>query len=350
MPCPATEAEGFAFNPVPADDEDEIEPASVTLRWMVPEYATGWRLVFGSTYYPDPNHPQTIIYPEDGGFSTDMANSYTVRNLWNNTNYFWHVEFNNTACPEGVSSPIWGFTTHLNVPQNLTAVDETVFDDEQIVLNWTAVVDRTYRFYNVYRDGELIGNTQVNNISNTTFTDGPLEYNMEGYTYYVTAVYDEGESAPSNTVNVKVSGYGDVNGHVYEQDGTTGIAGATALHAVGAFIRVGGGHSPRIGGIHLPIEHAEVASLEVFDDFATRQTAAPVHLDVRAVRIQAVGIVLGDDLADGIEVLIEDVVDRAGGFVVDDHDGFTLDRLVGGLVTVLGGLAVVSSTSIDVAG
>ena len=30
-----------------------------------------------------------------------------------------------------------------------------------------------------------------------------------------------------NTINVKVSGYGDVNGHVYEQDGTTGIAGAT---------------------------------------------------------------------------------------------------------------------------
>ncbi|KWW28295.1 MAG: hypothetical protein F083_2878, partial [bacterium F083] len=139
----------------------------------------------------------------------------------------------------------------------------------------------------------------------------------------------------------------DRHGHVAHHARDTG---ATALHAVGAFIRVGGGHSPRIGGIHLPIEHAEVASLEVFDDFATRQTAAPVHLDVRAVRIQAVGIVLGDDLADGIEVLIEDVVDRAGGFVVDDHDGFTLDRLVGGLVTVLGGLAVVSSTSIDVAG
>ena len=227
MPCPLVEAEGFAFNPQPADDEDEVEPASVTLRWQVPEYATGWRLVFGSTYYPDPNHPQTILYPEDGSFTNDMANSYTVHNLWNNTNYFWHVEFNNDGCPDGVSSPIWGFTTHLNVPQNLTVVDETVFNDEQIVLNWTAVVDRTYRFYNVYRDGELIGNTQVNNINNTTYTDGPLAYNMDGYTYYVTAVYDEGESAPSNTVTVKVSGYGDVNGHVYEQDGTTGIAGAT---------------------------------------------------------------------------------------------------------------------------
>ena len=63
-----------------------------------------------------------------------------------------------------------------------------MFNDETIVLNWNAVVDRTYRMYNVYRDGELIGHTTVNNISNTTYTDGPLEYNMEGYTYYVTEV------------------------------------------------------------------------------------------------------------------------------------------------------------------
>ena len=225
MPCP--QVEGFAFNPIPADDEDGIEPASVTLHWSIPDFATGWRLIFGTTYYPDPNHPQTVMYPEDGSFTNDLANSYTVRNLWNNTNYFWRVEFNNGSCADGVSSPVWGFTTHLNVPQNLTAVDQTVFNDENIVLNWNAVVDRTYRTYNVYRDGQLIGHTNMNQIGNTTYTDGPLAYNMDGYTYYVTAVYDEGESAPSNTVNVKVSGYGDVNGHVYEQDGQTGIAGAT---------------------------------------------------------------------------------------------------------------------------
>ena len=225
MPCP--DVEGFAFNPSPADDADGIEPSRVTLRWNIPTNATGWRLIFGTTYHPEPGHPQTIMFPEDGSFTANLANSYTVRNLWNNTNYFWRVEFNNDGCPEGVSSPVWGFTTHLNIPQNLTAVDQTVFNDETIVLNWNAVVDRTYRMYNVYRDGELIGSTQVNNISNTTYTDGPLAYNMTGYTYYVTAVYDEGESAPSNTVNVKVSGYGDVNGHVYEQDGETGIAGAT---------------------------------------------------------------------------------------------------------------------------
>jgi len=214
MPCPAIDAEGFVWGVTPENDEDEVEPASVTLRWNIPAYATGWRLVFGSTYWPEIGHPQTIIYPEDGGWATELANSYTVYNLWNNTNYFWRVEFNNGACTEGVSSPVFGFTTHLNIPQNLYAEDETIFNDEQVVLHWNAVQDRTYRYYNVYRDGEFIGHTDVNDINNTTYNDGPLAYNMNGYTYYVTAVYDEGESAPSNTVNVKVSGRGNVNGHV----------------------------------------------------------------------------------------------------------------------------------------
>ena len=230
MPCP--EVEGFAFNPSPVDDAEGIEPNRVTLRWNIPNFATGWRIFFGSTYYPAAGQPGTIVYPEDGSFSPAMANSFTVNNLWNNSHYFWRVEFNNDGCPQGVSSPVWGFTTHLNIPQNLYAEDETIFNDESVVLHWTAVADRTYRTYNVYRsaDGvnfEMIGNTQMNNINATTYTDGPLAYNIDGYTYYVTAFYDEGESAPSNMVNVKVSGRGNVEGHVYEQDGATGIAGAT---------------------------------------------------------------------------------------------------------------------------
>ncbi len=225
IPCPAVEE--FAFGPTPPDDYDEAEPASVTLHWNIPPYATGWRLVFGSTYHPQPGHPQTIMYPADGSFSNDLANSFTVRNLWNNTNYFWHVEFNNDGCPDGVSSPIWGFTTHLNIPNNLRVEDETIFEGEDAVLLWDAVVDRTYRMYNVYQDGQLIGHTTVNDISDATYTVSGLAYNMQGYTFQVSAVYDEGESALSDPVVVKVSGEGEVNGHVYEQDGETGIAGAT---------------------------------------------------------------------------------------------------------------------------
>ena len=241
MPCP--DVDHFAFNPSPADDADSIVPANVTLQWSIPEYATEWRIIVGSTYHPELNHPQTIYYPKNDNnewvWSREMVNSFTITDeLWNNTNYFWRVEFrNNSGCIDGVSSPVWGFTTTLNVPTNLTVEDETVFDDEVIKLSWDQVVDRTYRFYYVYRNYaepsnspavfERIAQTEVNHIDSTNYVDGPLDYNMEGYVYYVTAVYDEGESLPSNTVTVKVSGYGQVAGHVYEQDGTIGIAGAT---------------------------------------------------------------------------------------------------------------------------
>ena len=230
MPCPLVE--GFAFGPTPADNEDEVEPASVTLRWNIPDYATGWRLIFGSTYYPDPNHPQTVMYPEDGSFTTELANSYTVRNLWNNTNYFWRVEFNNTNCPDGVSSPIWGFTTHLNVPTNLRADDETIFEDETLVLRWNSIADRTFRTYRIYQDGELIGNTTItpNPDSYLSYQVSGLDYNMAGYMFQVSAVYDEGESALSDPVMVKVSGYGDISGYVYEQDGDQPVPGATVTY------------------------------------------------------------------------------------------------------------------------
>ena len=226
MPCP--QVEGFAFGPTPADDTDDVEPASVTLRWNIPNYATGWRLIFGSTYHPEANHPQTVMYPADGSFTNEMANSYTVTNLWNNTNYFWRVEFNNTNCPDGVSSPVWGFTTHLNIPSNLQANDYTIFDDETVTLTWNGVVDRTFRTYFIYRDGVKVGETTTNSIESTSFIDGPLAYNMDGYVYYVTAIYDEGESDPCDPITVKVSGYSNetgINGYAYEQDGETPIPG-----------------------------------------------------------------------------------------------------------------------------
>ena len=54
-----------------------------------------------------------------------------------------------------------------------------------------------------------------------------MAYNMSGYFYYVTAVYDPGESGPSDPVTVQVSGRGYVNGFVLDEDGETGIANAT---------------------------------------------------------------------------------------------------------------------------
>jgi hypothetical protein len=221
VPCPE-----LATNPYPADAATEIN-TSVKLAWDLDSRTTEYRLMFGTTYYCE----ETLV-----DWTDTLSEHFWVFNLNNNTNYFWRIDQRNDGCPDGVLGQVWGFTTHLNIPQNLYAVDYTVFDDEQIVLYWDAVSDRAYHTYYVYRDGVKIGETQMNDINNTTFTDGPLAYNMNGYIYYVTAVYDEGESAPSNAVNVKVSGYGNVAGNVYEQDGTTSIAGAfVTMHGIDEF-------------------------------------------------------------------------------------------------------------------
>ncbi len=220
MPCPEQ-----AYGPTPDDDTDGLEPASVTLKWHLPDFATEYRLVFGSTYYPDPEHPQSVLVD----WTRDLAESYTVTDLWNNTNYFWRVDVRNGSEGCETLGEIWGFTTHLNKPHDLVANDYTIFDDQEVTLSWTAIQDRTFRTYYIYRNGVKVGETNTNDMSATSHVDGPLEYNMDGYEYYVTAIYDEGESMPSNTITVQVSGYTNetgINGYVWEQDGETGIENA----------------------------------------------------------------------------------------------------------------------------
>ena len=153
----------------------------------------------------------------------DYNSHYYVDSTWVNlpheSNYKYGITYANDTLF------VWSNLLHtkLDIPQNLVTPDDKVFNDEQITISWVAINATALQKYNVYRDGYKIGETTTN-----TYTDGPLAYNMQGYVYYVTAVYDEmDESAPSNTVNVKVSGYGNVNGHAFEQDGVTGIAGAT---------------------------------------------------------------------------------------------------------------------------
>ena len=220
MPCPEQ-----AYGPTPADDTDGLEPASVTLQWHLPNFATEYRLVFGTTYYPDPEHPQSVLVD----WTSDLAESYTVTDLWNNTNYFWRVDVRNGSEGCETLGQIWGFTTHLNKPHDLVANDYTIFNDQEVTLSWTAIQDRTFRTYYIYRNGEEVGETSTNDMNATSYVDSPLEYNMDGYEYYVTAVYDEGESMPSNTITVQVSGYTNemgINGYVWEQDGETGIENA----------------------------------------------------------------------------------------------------------------------------
>ena len=221
IPCPLQ-----AYNPSPADDADGLEPRRVDLTWELGQYTTEYRLVFGSTYYCE----ETLV-----DWTSDLAQSYTVRNLFNNTNYFWRVDERNGGENGCVTlGEVWGFTTHLNVPQILRLEDESIFVGEDAVVIWDNIEDRTFRMYNIYVDGVYVGSTPetYNPSAFLSYVIDSLGYNMNpGYAIQVSALYDEGESALSEPVMAKVSGYGTFAGHVWEQDGHTGIANAEIIIA-----------------------------------------------------------------------------------------------------------------------
>ena len=195
-------------SPYPSDGEAGIS-APVALTWNFGNYTTSYRVLFGTTY------PPTNVLVD---WTDNLSNNVIVSNLINNKNYFWRVEERNSS---GTTvGPVWGFTTTLNIPQNLSALQEKIYEGDALHLTWTAVNDRSNRGYNIYQDGEKINTVTV---TANEFDVNNLSYNMEGYTFNVTAVYDEGESSFSNDLLAYVSGYGTISGQVNELDGTTGI-------------------------------------------------------------------------------------------------------------------------------
>ena len=85
-----------------------------------------------------------------------------------------------------------------NPPQNLEA---EIIEFNSVYLTWD-VVNRDLLSFKIFRDGELID--EISNIPFPTncYTDEPLDAGE--YTYYVIAVYDEGESEPSNDATATV--------------------------------------------------------------------------------------------------------------------------------------------------
>ena len=201
-------------NPFPADGDVEIG-MPLTFTWELGQYTTEYRMILGTAY------PPTEVVVD---WTRNLAQSYTVTNLYNNTNYFWRIDERNSTGE--VIGEIWGFTTTFNKPQNVVANPAKIYEGDVLHITWDGVVDRSYRGYNVYQDGVKL-NTEV--LTETAYDVAGLTYNMDGYTFNVTAVYDEGESLYSDDLMVYVTGNGTVSGKVTEQDGTTGIAGATVV-------------------------------------------------------------------------------------------------------------------------
>ena len=198
-----------ATNPVPVNNAIDVEP-NLSLRWLLGQYTTEYQLKFGTT-----NPPQEVLQDWTG----DLDEIFAVFNLVDNTRYYWQVnERNSTGTTEGT---VWSFTTPLHVPV-LEVTNAYLYPNESTTLQWSVSKenDRAIIGYKVYKNGQQIGET-----TESSYVVENLTYNISGYKFTVTAVYDEGESHPSNEVTVKVTDYGNVSGVVYGTNGTTPMSG-----------------------------------------------------------------------------------------------------------------------------
>ncbi|MBQ3354121.1 MAG: choice-of-anchor J domain-containing protein [Bacteroidales bacterium] len=196
----------------PADLATGITEPCV-LRWSLGEYTEEMQVLCGTQY------PPTDVLID---WTDELVNSVALEELLHNTMYFVQInERNYTGTTEG---EITSFTSYLDVPE-LYADTWYVYEDESIHMYWDAIEDEGLLAYNVY-----LNDTLVASVTDTEFAVRQPEYNLSNpYIYQITAQYELGESDKSNYVLFYVSGYGTVEGHVYEQDGVTPIADATVV-------------------------------------------------------------------------------------------------------------------------
>jgi len=124
---------------------------------------------------------------------------------WDPGIYNANLVINNNSLDSPVIVPVSMYldATQLYPPQNL----EAVAGDGIVELTWEEPnippdVRLELEGYNVYRDGDMINAALVTELE---YTDTDVENGIT-YSYYVTAVYDEGESNPSNVVEATPEG------------------------------------------------------------------------------------------------------------------------------------------------
>lgn len=160
---------------------------------------------------PDLPNQLGIAYSYDGGHTwsyfldTEAAQFLAVSFV--SPTVGWAGAFNASATEGGM----WKFNGSLVEPVPPTDLTADVVD-QTVTLNWVAPEPNGVPMfgYNVYRNTVLVGDM----VQNTTFVDEGLANG--GYIYYVTAVYENGESVPSNSVEVEISGGGSMTNIVLD--------------------------------------------------------------------------------------------------------------------------------------
>lgn len=160
---------------------------------------------------PDLPNQLGIAYSYDGGhtwnFFLDTETAQFLAVDFVSPTVGWAGSFNVSATEGGM----WKFNGSLVEPvppTNLTAI----VDGQTVTLNWVAPEPNgvTMFGYNVYRNTILVGE----NIQGTNYVDENLANG--GYMYYVTAVYENGESVPSNSAEVEINGGGTMTNIVLD--------------------------------------------------------------------------------------------------------------------------------------
>ena len=113
-------------DPSPANYAHEVT-APITLAWEGGTNATQYQVLFGTVAPPTEALIDWTMIDENYG-------SVTIEELAANTEYFWQVKVKNSHGT--VAGPIWGFTTTLTSPNNVTASETEIFTDETTLIKW----------------------------------------------------------------------------------------------------------------------------------------------------------------------------------------------------------------------
>ncbi len=210
-------------NPMPADGAIEVPSNGIVATWDFGAYTQEYQILFGTDY------PPTTVAVDWTAVDGMTSGSVALPNLDPSMQYFWVVNVRNgngtvTSCD------IWGFTTTLTPPSNLTAsVVENAEDDYDVQLNWTASA-KALLGYNVYRSDDGVTYNMINAslVTTNSYLDEDVAYNTDPcYSYYVEATFDEGVSDSSNEASACITGVGILDGTVTELLNGDPIDGAT---------------------------------------------------------------------------------------------------------------------------
>ena len=197
----------------PYDGETNVE-APYLAEWVLGDYTEEMQVLVG-TQYP----PQTALID----WTDYLVESAFIMDLEPNQSYFMQVNERNSAGT--TMGEIIAFTTPIDAVEGFAVADAELYPGDAAMFSWTANA-RTLKGYNLYQDGVKVNEAPIT--ENSYAVEG-LEYNMNGYDFQVSAVYDAGESALSDAITVYMTGFGSVTGHAYDLDVEHPIAGATII-------------------------------------------------------------------------------------------------------------------------